>query len=323
MLKVVCGSWKLHRNKAETQPWNIQGLWKPSGQGSSRQDQLLTVAVPAKVMLLSFSKEIAPRPPTSVAPWGQRTALVRTGWADWSSSSAVWLWWAVIESWEKRPSEHQESAITVCILIRESYYHLSTANQQTCEGEGAQLPLFSPGTLGSGEGFFLQGTWEYHCLSAIMDLQPTFWWAGACVTHLQPLLWKKNRDWVPLLTAGLVVLLVEGAEKYKWIGFQFLSAHCHLPPQICALIFMDTFNPFGPRMFQSQYKLFVGFVGNLVISTCWCSLSVSLENFYSGSWFCWHLIFLSMNYIGTWQIIFSPFAFVAREPRANHLILTV
>lgn len=251
------------------------------------------------------------------------------------SVGADWVSWLVLElcsvtvmscdwvSGEETFWAPGRSAITVCILIRESYYHLSTANQQTCEGEGAQLPLFSPGTLGSGEGFFLQGTWEYHCLSAIMDLQPTFWWAGACVTHLQPLLWKKNRDWVPLLTAGLVVLLVEGAEKYKWIGFQFLSAHCHLPPQICALIFMDTFNPFGPRMFQSQYKLFVGFVGNLVISTCWCSLNVSLENFYSGSWFCWHLIFLSMNYIGTWQIIFSPFAFVAREPRANHLILTV
>lgn len=100
-----------------------------------------------------------------------------------------------------------------------------------------------------------------------------------------------------------------------WVSVPFsLLSHT---PQICTLIFMDTFNPFGPRMSRSQYKLIVGFVGNLVISICRCSLSVSLENFYSGSWFSWHLMFLSMNYRGTWQIIFSPFAFVAREPRAN------
>ena len=300
-----------------------QGLWKPSGQGSSRQDQLLAVAIPAKVVLLSFSKEIAPRPPTSASPGGQRTTLVWTGWADWSSSCAVWLWWAVIESWEKRPSEHQEEMPLQFASLSENPTTICQLPTNRFVREKGPSLLYSPPAHSDLErDFSCKGPWDI--IASVLS------WACSPrsgeqvpVWHLQPLLGKKNRDWVPLLTAGLVVLLVEGAEKSKWIGFQFLSAYCHLPPQICALIFMDTFNPFGPRMFQSQYKLFVGFVGNLVVSICRCSLSVSLENFYSGSWFSWHLIFLSMNYIGTWQIIFSPFAFVAREPRANHLILTV
>ena len=49
-----------------------QGPWKPLRSGILKAGQLLSVVIPAKMMLLSFSKEIAPRSPTSASPSGQR-----------------------------------------------------------------------------------------------------------------------------------------------------------------------------------------------------------------------------------------------------------
>ena len=112
--------------------------------------------------------------------------------------------------------------------IGESYYCLLTANQQICEGERAQLPL-SPQPHSSlerdfpdkGTGAIIASVWSRVCSPGSGQQVP--------VRHLQLLYWKKHGDWVPLLTAGLAVLLVGDAEKSKRVGFQFLSTDWHKP----------------------------------------------------------------------------------------------
>lgn len=162
----------------------------PSEQGSSRQEQLLTVVIPAKVLLpnrmpsdyqlVRFHRSSCSF--HTVSPNGQRKELVWAGCVNYSLSSKAWLMSFNQVLWElKFWAPWKKLHYGLHPYQRIPLPSVNCKQTDLWRSKGPVSFDISPATFKSGGRFSWQGNWGYYSLSVVTRPQSKFWSVGTCV----------------------------------------------------------------------------------------------------------------------------------------------